>query len=209
MKTMSPAALDALASGRAVVSGAVKFSTPEPVRLWGGFGEITIDGEVYLPLGERGVVQTTSGSVGAAAEATTLVLSDVPPENMAVLNTKILRGVPVTIRRLIFDENGRELLDDSVHLRGRVDYVTRARQAGGDATVSISVEGSARGLGRSSGRMRTDADQRLILATDGGFKHVAYAGDRVLYWGGKPPSRAGSALSNSVPARLTKVLDQF
>lgn len=167
----------------------------------GGFGSLVIDGETYLPLGQNGVIKTTSGSVGGAAEGTTLELSDIPPADMAQINTSVLRGVTVTIRRLIFDENGRDLLDSSVHLRGRVDFVQRAIQAGGAAVIGITVEGSARGLGRSSGRMRTDADQRLILATDGGMKHTSYAGDVTLYWGGKPPQRAMGALGAAPPSR--------
>lgn len=198
MKTMNPDALAALEAGRAVVAGAVRFGTTEPLRLWGGYGTLEIDGEEYLPVGSNAIVNTTAGSVGLAAEGTTLELSDIPPENMAQINTLALRGVSVVIRRLIFDENGRDLLDDTVHIRGRVDFVQRSVQAGNTATIGVTVEGAARGLGRASGRMRTDADQRLILSTDGGMKHVSYAGEVTLYWGGKPPQRAGSVLPSSV-----------
>jgi len=45
--------------------------------------------------------------------------------------------------------------------------------------------------------MRTDADQRLVNATDGGMRHISYAGQKMLYWGGKVPARAGSALGGS------------
>lgn len=197
MKVMSPEALEALATGRAVVSGAVEFQTPTPFRRWGGFTEIDIDGETYLPLGGQGIVRASAGSIGSAAQGMTLELSGIPQGDVAQINTAQLRSVAVTCRRLIFDQHGQTPLDQSVHARGRVDTVTRNEAGGGESKITVTVDGSVRGLGRRSGRMRTDADQRLILATDGGRKHISYAGDRTLYWGGRPPQRAGTAIPNA------------
>jgi hypothetical protein len=41
--------------------------------------------------------------------------------------------------------------------------------------------------------MRSDSDQRLINPTDGYFKNTAYAGEKMLYWGGKKPTRTAAA----------------
>jgi hypothetical protein len=57
------------------------------------------------------------------------------------------------------------------------------------------VESAARALGRSGARMRADPDQRLISSTDGYFKFVDIAAEKMLYWGGKVPTNAGSAIS--------------
>ena len=91
------------------------------------------------------------------------------------------------------DRGGRVLLESKVWLRGRVDSVTLNETPGGTSTLKVGVEGPARGLGRRSERMRSDADQRLIDEADAGFRRVAYAGQKSIYWGGKPPERAGSA----------------
>ena len=198
MKVMSPEALEALAAGRAVVSGSVRFDIPgDPIRVWGGHGEIEIEGEAYVPLGDHGLIRTTAGSVGTAAQGMTLELSGIPTAALSTINARLLRGVGVVVRRLIFDQHGRDLLDVSVHARGRVDHAPKTEAAGDTSVIAVTVHGSARGLGRKGGRMRSDADQRLILSTDGGLKHISYAGERTLYWGGKPPQRAGSAIPNS------------
>ena len=63
--------------------------------------------------------------------------------------------------------------------------------------------GLAKGLGRKGGRMRTDADQRLIDPDDGFFKNVAYAGAKTLYWGGQRPATAGSALGGRTGASVS------
>ncbi len=72
--------------------------------------------------------------------------------------------------------------------RGRVDSAPVEDVIGGTSTITISIETSARGMGRRGKRMRSDADQRTIDPLDGFFKHCSYAGTKTVYQGGKPSS---------------------
>lgn len=193
MKTFSAPALAALRDGDNIVSGAVRFGTATPLRVWGGHGPLTLDSEVYAGLGQRGLIRVSGGQLGGQEQGPELTLSGVDPDAMPSLGLASLRGVSVVIRRLIFDGTGTNLLQDSVFLRGRVDRATSEETPGGEAIIRIAVEGAARGLGRRSERMRTDSDQRLISATDGGLRRVTFAGEKVIYFGGRPPVRAGEA----------------
>lgn len=199
MKTFSAPALTALRDGAVIVSGAVRFGTSTPICVWGGHGPLTLDGEVYAGLGQKGLIQVSGGALGGQEQGPELTLSGVDPEAVPTLSLAPLRGVSVVIRRLIFDGPGANLLQESVFLRGRVDRATTEETPGGTATLRISVEGAARGLGRRSERMRTDSDQRLISATDGGLRRVTFAGEKVIYFGGRPPVRAGAAFGGSGP----------
>jgi hypothetical protein len=107
------------------------------------------------------------------------------------------------LRRLIFDGSGTRLLDEQIFARGKVDALPIEDIAGGTSTVSASVETAARALGRRGGRMRTDADQRLVKATDGGFSNVSFAAEKTLYWGGKKPATAATSLGGGSASRLT------
>ncbi len=120
-----------------------------------------------------------------------MTLSGVDPEVVAQVDLQALRGVPVVLWRLLFNGSGSRLLHAAVFLRGSVDQVSTKETPGGTASIVVNVEGAARGLGRRSERMRTDADQRLIMPTDSGLKRVSYAGGKSIYWGGRPPERAG------------------
>ena len=91
--------------------------------------------------------------------------------------------------------------------RGRVDTVETVETIGGAAAIVVAVETAARGLGSSGARMRSDADQRLINPTDGYFKHTAFAGEKALYWGGRRPNRAGSALGGSIGGGGSRFFD--
>lgn len=208
MKSFSAEALSALASGDVMVSGAVRLNRePNVVRLWGGYGAQVINGEVYLGVGDSGLVSVSAGALGANEQGAELTLSGVDPDVAGTLNLKILRGQPAVLYRLIFNGTGARLLHTEVYLRGRIDRTPIKETPGGASTITIGVEGAARGLGRRSERMRTDADQRQISPTDGGMRRVAFAADKAINWGGKPPERAGGAFGGkSSPSLALEVL---
>lgn len=193
MKPIAPAALDAIEAGDVIVSGAVAVLCDPPVRVWGGHGVIEIDGEEFEGVGDRGLAQVSAGALGSSAQGLELKLSGVDAETLALLDASSVRAAPVILWRQIFDGSGTTLLDAQVYTRGRVDELPTEEQMGGEAVITAKVESAARGLGRRGGRLRSDADQRLVDAADGGLSRVSFAGQKTLYWGGKPPSNASVA----------------
>lgn len=168
----------------------------EPLCFWGGYGDLILDAgdgpETYVGVGDRGLVTVTGRRIGTAEQSIELTLSGVDPD--IDLNTAVARDASVLIWRLGFDSSGRTLLDASVFDRGKVDDLFREEVVGGEATIRLMVEGAARGLGRSTNRMCTDADQRNIRDSDPFFSKIGYAHQKKLYWGGPKPLR-----NNSVP----------
>ncbi|QIG79993.1 hypothetical protein [Stakelama tenebrarum] len=199
MKIFSAAATAAIAAGTARDGGALEIACADPIRVWSGEGSLESDllrgaGNPFTGLGHRSLVRATAAALGSAAQSITYTLSGIDPEALALIDASEVQRAPVTAWRLIFDASGTVLLDAHIFQRGRVDRLPRSETAGGTATVSLIAEGAARGHGRRSGRMRTDADQRLIDADDGGLSRVSFAGEKTLYWGGSVPRRAGQAL---------------
>lgn len=192
--------MTAIEAGEVIVTAAVQITPRDPLldpaRVWGGYGVIQIDGNDYLPLGDRGFAQQTSGVIGGVAQGITLTLSGVETAALALLDPDEVKGATVIIYRLIFASDGKTLLDAHLFDRGRGDALDTVETIGGGAALKYAVESAARGLGRSGERQRSDSDQRLISATDGYFKFTAYAAEKALYWGGKKPARAGDALGD-------------
>lgn len=187
----------AIEAGTAIVTGAVKIVSDPPILVWGGQWPIALDGETYQPLGDRGTAQQTAGALGGVAQGLTLTLSGVEAAALALLEADEIKRAPVVVRRLIFAGDGKTLLDFSVWDRGKVDGVESDEVIGAGAAIKVAVESAARGLGRSGSRMRSDSDQRLINPGDGYFRNTSYAGEKMLYWGGKKPARAGSVLGGA------------
>lgn len=201
MHIYSEAARAALDDGTALSVGAVHLDlSTGPWRVWGGYGPLDLgdSGPPYTGIGDKGLVSVAAGQLGSAEQGATLTLSGVDPDALALVDTLSVRGAPAVLTELLYDQSGSTLLDVKVALRGRCDRMPIEDVVGGPSTITLNVEGSVRGLGRRSGRMRTDADQRLIVGSDGGFKAVSYAGEVTLNWGGKPPQRAASAVPNTL-----------
>ena len=192
MKAIGTAAVAALERGDAIVSGAVAIMCDPPVRVWGGYGTLTLDGQPYDGLGDRLLAQQTGGAIGGAEQNLALALSSIEPEIADLLDAAEIMGAGAIVYRLIFDSSGTQLLDARPYKRGRVDDVPVEETIGGTATITAQIESAARGLGRNNGRMRSDADQRLIDPDDGFFKHTSYAGEKQIYFGGKTSSAAKS-----------------
>lgn len=200
MKSFSDAALDALESGKAIVTGALAVMTsPDAFFGWGGYVPLELsDGNTYTGLGDRFMAQVSGGQLGSTEVGATVQLSGVDPDVLAGIDLEQARGVDAVQWRMIWDTSGTQLLQSDVYLRGTVDQLTQEDTAGGTSTITASIEGAARGLGRRSGRSRSDADQRLINPTDGGCSRLSYAGQKVLYLGGKPPAAAVATLPGVV-----------
>lgn len=197
MKIFSEEADAAILKGDAISSGAVEIMCDPPVRVFGGYGQIEIDGNTFDGIGDRGLASVSGGALGGAEQNVTLELSGVEAKVIATFDAGPLRRVVTVIRRAIFDGSGTQLLHAEVFTRGTLDQIPVEETPAGTSTIRAIVETAARGLGRRGGRMRTDADQRLIKNTDGGFKAIAYAGQKNLYWGGKRPATAGNALGGA------------
>lgn len=199
MKIFSPAAMAEIRKGTAIVSGAVEILCRDPIRLWGGYGRLPIEGETYEPIADRALAQVSGQALGGAAQNVNLTLSGIEPEALELLDAEEVKRAPATLRRLIFSGDGKRMLDQHVFTRGRLDPLTVRDVIGGAASIATSIESAARGLGRRGGRMRTDADQRLIKSDDGFFKNVSFAAGKVLYWGGQKPATAAQA-TGAIPA---------
>ncbi|AHE52642.1 hypothetical protein [Sphingomonas sanxanigenens] len=193
MKTIGVSAVAAMARGEAIVTAAVSFFSAEPTHVFGGYGVFEMGDDVFHGLGDRALAEVTGGAIGGSEQNVTLTLSGVDPEVAALMDAEDVMGVGVVIYRMIFDGSGRNLLDVRPYKRGRVDEIVVEETIGGTSTITVQVESAARGLGRNNGRMRSDADQRLIDPNDGFFKHTAYAGEKQIYFGGKISSAVRSS----------------
>lgn len=198
MKTINATALLELAAGQSAVTGGVSFMTSPAAHVWGGFGNIVIDGTTYVGIGDAGTVVPVSFEMGGVESGVSLRLSGITDEVLALLAEEDLRGVAVVVRRLFFDQTGTTLRDYSVFFRGRCDGVVLKDVIGGESEAVFEVEGSARGLNRSGARVANLADQKLVSATDTSFERIATAPNLTLYWMNEGPRRASQAVNGGI-----------
>lgn len=179
----------------AVDVGTSTETVQETIRLWGGYGAKDLPSDegtsTFLGIGDRSLGQQSNAAIGGSAQNLTITLSGIEPAALEVLDAAEIMGAAAVVRRLIFDSAGKTLLGSYVYTRGRVDELKTSEVVGGPASIQLSIEGAARGLGRRGGRLRSDADQRLVNPTDGFYRVVSAAPKKTLYWGGKKPATFG------------------
>jgi hypothetical protein len=185
MKQLGEEAIAALARGDAVVGGAIAIMCDPPVRVFSGWGELLINGAPFEGIGDRALGQVSSGAIGGAAQNLTISLSGIDPAVLELIDADEVRHAPAGVWRLIWAADAKSLLGAYVFKRCRVDQLVSEEEVGGEAVLRTMLETSARGLGLRGGRMRSDADQRLVKANDGFFRNLSYAGEKMLYLGGR------------------------
>ncbi len=189
-RSISTAAIDAIAAGACIVSGALRIMTPAPQCIWGGFWDLSFDGYTYTGLGEPELARGPSFAIGASEIGMTIAVSSLHPELVPAVLEQDMRGAAVVQHRLFFDQHGTTLLHAEPWFRGKVDNVPVSDVPGGAGTIRFKLEGVLRGLGRSGGRLTADQDQRLVDADDGSHRYVSTSGELVLYHGSGAPLRA-------------------
>lgn len=196
MKLITPEAIAAYRDSAAVIDGALYLATaPTPYAIWGGQAPLFIDGVEFSGIGAHMLCQDSSGALGGSEQNLTVQISGVEPEQMALVNMASLRRAPYVLYRITRDQTGRRLLDAQVYSRGKVDQAPVDETPAGTSTISLMLEGAARGMGRDGGRVASDADQRLIDPADAGLSAISFAAEKKLYWGGKPPGTVSQVLT--------------
>ena len=205
MKTLSPAARQALAQKRVILSGAASFQFGATWNFWSGDGELTLPGlGLFKGISARALLTPLTNEVGGGADGVRLQVSGLETQVAVSIEEEDYRQKPVTIWRLIFSTTDQSLLHQAVYFRGRVDTIMTRETRPGESQIEIVIEGSARDMSRANGRMRSDADQRLLGgAADGGMKHISTAPDRTLNWGQKP-----STARSSLPGILGQIISE-
>lgn len=101
--------------------------------------------------------------------------------SLALDDADVVQGTPVTIRTAIIDTSTYQILDAPVEWTGTMDTM-RIAEDGTTAAISVTCESRAVDLLRGSVWMYTNADQRLVSATDGAFKYVVDQIDKPIVW---------------------------
>ncbi|SEP02960.1 hypothetical protein SAMN04490248_12040 [Salinihabitans flavidus] len=152
------------------------------VRIWSGLGDITWTGQTWTGVGSLlglGAIEETQQVV---AGGTTVSLSGVPLEMVALAIDEARQGKPGRVWLGLLTD-AREIIADPVQaFTGRLD-VPEIADTGESCTVTISYENRLIDLGAPRNWRYTHESQQALAPGDQGFAFVTTIQDKEITWG--------------------------
>lgn len=190
MLSIPLAVQDLVEAGRFSIRWMVRFDLESgPAGIWNDTYAITFEDVPYGPLAGNMDFSEIPGSAELASDKLSIIVSNLASAVTTIIASEIWHQRPATLYLAIMDDAG--LVAHVIpRFSGFLDEVEISDAANETATLTLTIESNNRELNRTTGRARSDSDQRRISATDGFFKHAASAAADVnITWGRRGPQQ--------------------
>ena len=150
------------------------------VRLWNGYGEITIGSDTYTGAGSLLAISSVEETGEIAARGVTMTLTGISSDLISVALSENYQNRSAKIYiGTISDTN---TISSYQLFGGRLD-VMNIEEAGETATISVTAENRLIDLERPRSRRFTSEDQKSLYPNDLGLDYVNDLQDKTLDWG--------------------------
>lgn len=162
-----------------------------PVRVWTGFGMLTVAGVDYLGLGTLGSIEPVEETADLSARGLTVRLAGIPADVLSLALAENYQGRTGKLW-LAFLNSSAQIIDSVIPIfAGRMDTL-QAEDAGSTGAIIITLENNLIDLARPRERRFTHQDQQIDFPGDLGLEYVAGLQTKELYWGRSGPEAAKS-----------------
>mgnify|MGYP003599890855 CR=1 FL=1 len=176
----------ALSAGHVEQFFAVKIYRPtEHVRAHTGVGELVIDGEIYIGLGNLGSISSAKQDGGTSPSDISLSLSLLDSSMLATALNEQIVGSPVEIMMGVLDDTNQIAAVD-ILFAGSITAVSAT--VGDTSQVSYTCSSELYEWDKIPSNRYTDESHRQRHAGDRFFRYVAQMSERSIYWGSKADS---------------------
>jgi hypothetical protein len=166
------------------------------LRLWTGYGDITVDSETYTGGGQLLNISEIEETVEIAARGITMSLNGVDSSlvSLALTENYQTRSAKVYLGVL---SSGAVVASPYQLFDGRMDVLS-IDDSGDTATITMTAESRLIDLERPRLRRYTSEDQKLRHPTDTGLDFVAALQEKEIAWGTGKDSVADFVPNNPV-----------
>ena len=165
---------------------AVEFLYTQPLRIWAGYGDFTVEGQIYTGLGNLISISSVQETAETKASGVKIVASGLNTDVLASALTQTQQGVVVNVYFgvLTTTSNALAIVDDAYQIfSGFVDTVQILEQ-GDTSTITFDIESKLISLERPLDFRYTDQDQKQFFPNDKGLEFVDDLQDKEVIWGG-------------------------
>lgn len=179
MRSLSPAAVAALAARPVGLAQLVTLTLTATLRLNTTPWDLTWGGNTYLGAASLGSIDVIEDSPGEV-KGLQFQLSGVGSDYIAICLAEPVQGKPVTIYTAIFDA-ASQVADAVLEWSGRLDTMT-LREEGGAAVISVTAEHVGIDLLRPCNLLFSNQDQQRLYAGDDFSEYVVDQADQQIIW---------------------------
>jgi hypothetical protein len=164
------------------------FSVSTPVRLWSGYGTITVGGVTYLGSGTLGTISPVEETTDLSARGINFQLSGVPSALIAVALTENYQGKACSVLFGALDASGALVASPITIFAGRMD-VMAINDDGRTSTIGLSAENKLVDFRRPREVRYTHEEQQNLYPPgsgtpgDLGLEFVNAIQEKQIYWG--------------------------
>jgi hypothetical protein len=184
MKTFTAPVQSALAAGSVAIVQLVHLGFAVPITLNTSTWHLEWDGLTYKAAHGLGQISDLTDKPGEVQGITLELFGDAAIVALALDESDLVQGTPITIRTAIIETENYTVLDAPVEWAGTLDTMFIGED-GTSASIRVTAESRAVDLLRGTPWMYADADQTAINSTDKSFAYVVDQIDKPVIW----PSR--------------------
>lgn len=149
------------------------------IRLWNGYQDATIDGELFIGTGHLLSIGNIEESSDVSARGTSLSLMGL---DASIISIAMQENYQNRAARIIVGTLDNGVFTTYTLFRGRMDVMEIAED-GETATVAITAENRLIDLERPRSSRYTSEDQKTYYSGDLGLDYVADLQDKQFNWG--------------------------
>ena len=164
------------------------------LRLWTGYGDITVNSETYTGGGQLLGVSAIEETVEVAAKGVSMSLNGIDASLVSLALTENYQTRSAKIY-LGFLSSGAVVADPYLIFDGRMDVMT-IDDNGETANISLTAESRLIDLERARERRYTSDDQKVRHPNDTGLDFVASLQEKEIAWGSGKSSASDFAPFN-------------
>jgi len=161
------------------------FSFSTPVRLWSGYGTITVGSVTYQGIGTLGTISPVEETTDLSARGINFQLSGVPTAYVSIALTENYQGKECSVLFGALDPTGAIVASPITIFAGRMDVMS-INDDGQNATIIMSAENKLVDFRRPRETRYTHEEQQNLYPVspfDLGLEFVTAIQEKQIYWG--------------------------
>jgi hypothetical protein len=158
------------------------FSFSTPLRLWSGYGTITVGAVTYQGIGTLGTISPVEETTDLAARGINFQLSGVPTAYVSIALTENYQGKECSVLFGALDATGAIVASPVTIFAGRMDVMS-VNDDGQEASIIMSAENKLVDFRRPREVRYTHEEQQNLFSTDLGLEFVNAIQEKQIYWG--------------------------